>query len=346
MPVKLFFPAFLLLASFFLPAHGQSETVTGSNGVMSMYYPPDKTAMEFGILNISLKIPRGSADVLNIQVNNEESWRYIPDREFVCFHVFLNVGINSIQISAMKKNKETDNLAFSVFRRSDLESKNRKPPEGYKRDHFHMKRHPECAECHTLEPGISDRKPVSIDTFAGVVSGEKETVTTASTCYSCHKAITSYKYVHGPASVWSCLSCHDPQGIPVYSVRKPDTDVCFGCHTEQEHDWGSKEHIHGPLNTGRCAICHNPHASENPFNLFKPTWELCISCHAEKAAGSHVLVGYIYEGHPTRGVPDPLRQGKELTCASCHNPHASNYPYLWSLSVGTLFELCKKCHKY
>jgi predicted CXXCH cytochrome family protein len=50
------------------------------------------------------------------------------------------------------------------------------------------------------------------------------------------------------------------------------------------------------------------------------------------------------EGHPTRDRQDPVRIGKELTCSSCHNPHASNSPNLWAFDVQSTFELCVKCH--
>jgi predicted CXXCH cytochrome family protein len=343
MQVRHFFFHIVFLLSFLLTAQGQTESVAYA-GIITINYPPDKTVMEFGLLNISLKIPPGFADTVKVLVNDAEDMSLVPDREFLCFHVFLDVGVNKIKIIAMKKNVQVDSVDFTAFRRSDLESQFTKPLAGYKKDHFHARYYPQCAECHNLEPTESDKRPANIASFS--LYGDKTTVSPDSTCYSCHKAITSYQYVHGPASVWSCLSCHRYRSNPVYSVKKPDTDVCFSCHTEQENDWGTKKYIHGPVNTGRCAICHSPHASGNPFNLFKPTWELCVSCHAEKASGKHVLVGYIYDGHPTHEVPDPLREGKELTCASCHNPHASNYPNLWALSVETEFELCQKCHKY
>ncbi len=209
-----------------------------------------------------------------------------------------------------------------------------------------MKNPPECAACHELRSRESDRKAINLSTFSAETSVE-DNIAAASTCYSCHSKITSYPYVHGPTSVWSCLSCHDPQTVPLYSVKKPDTDLCFNCHTEQKREWVVKEYIHGPVNIGKCDICHSPHASDNPFNLFKPAWDLCVSCHETKGTGKHIFVSFSSgEGHPTRDREDPLRKGKKLTCVSCHNPHASNFPKLWALNAQSQLDLCLKCHKY
>jgi predicted CXXCH cytochrome family protein len=334
---------FFSIVSFFMSVLSAGS----SHGILTLNYPPDKAVMEFDLLSVSLGVPRDSADLIAVFVNDEEMLQIKPDSEFECFSLSLSYGTNTIKIHAFKKKQQVDEILFSVFRRSDLVGEHRKAPAGFEKDYFHSRYHLQCIECHTLEPNESDRKPVSLASFSAETSPQdRKELTAGSTCYSCHNKITSYPFVHGPASVWSCLSCHNPEAKPVYSVKKPDSEVCFNCHAEQKKDWGSKKYVHGPVNLGKCAICHHPHASDNPFNLFKPTWELCVSCHADKATGRHVLVGYIHEGHPTRGVPDPIRKGKELTCASCHNPHVSHYPNLWAFNVETLFELCKKCHQY
>ncbi|MDH4028593.1 MAG: hypothetical protein OEU95_07180, partial [Nitrospirota bacterium] len=204
----------------------------------------------------------------------------------------------------------------------------------------------QCAACHILEPGGQDRKNVDISAFSGAVSKENiEAAIASSTCYSCHKSMTSYPFVHVPAAVWSCLSCHNPGAEPRYSVIKPDTRICFGCHIKEKEEWYARKYLHGPFTAGQCAICHNPHAADHPYNLHKSTWNLCLSCHIDKGSGEHIVASYINTyNHPTRGKPDPLRKGRELSCASCHDPHASNSPRLWRLDAGSGFALCKKCH--
>jgi predicted CXXCH cytochrome family protein len=342
--ILIFFVFFL----FSVPVNvesGNSMPLSSEGGRITVMYPPDKSLMEFGPLGVSMKVQPGSTEKIVIAVNGKELREIIPDSEFECFSLPLEMGLNKVDITGFTGGASST-IQLSVYRRSDLEVTYSKPPSEYKKNLFHLASHPDCGQCHSLAPSEFDKKPINIAVFSAKTSEDKQkAAAVTSTCYSCHQAITSYAYVHGPVSVWSCLSCHDVDSMPVYAVKKPDTEVCFRCHTEQRNNWTMKKYIHGPVNMGKCAICHSPHASENPFNLFKPTWDLCVSCHADKKTGRHILVGYIHEGHPTHEVPDPLRVGKELSCASCHNSHASNFPKLWALNVESQFELCMKCHK-
>jgi predicted CXXCH cytochrome family protein len=334
---------FILSVSMVLLFQAAAE---GGENVMSLYYPPDKSVQEFGLLEIVVGLPQGSAERLEITVNGNKNVRAADkDRPYQCLSVRTVPGVNSIGIVAVKGNTPVDSVAFTVFQRSDLIGEYRNVPDGYRKDHFHMKPHDECSRCHTLTATSNDRKPVTLKTYLELSSG-KESAVKASTCYSCHKEVTDYPYVHGPASLWSCLSCHDPSADPVYSVAQPVAKVCYTCHTEQEREWAEKQYQHGPVTLGKCTICHSPHGSVNPFNLYKPVWNLCTTCHAEKASGVHVLSGdFSSGGHPTHNRMDPLRPGKELTCASCHNPHASDSPSLWAYKVDNIFQLCLKCHK-
>jgi predicted CXXCH cytochrome family protein len=168
---------------------------------------------------------------------------------------------------------------------------------------------------------------------------------TESTCYDCHRAMTAYPFVHGPVTIWSCLSCHNPRATPKYAVQKPDTALCFSCHAKQKDDWMSHKNLHAPVVTGKCAICHNPHASDAPFILIKQKWLLCLSCHVDKGNGKHIIAKYMAgDTHPTHGVKDPRTRGKELTCTSCHDAHASDSPFFITLNAEMGMALCKECH--
>ncbi|MBI5408795.1 MAG: hypothetical protein HZA14_05460 [Nitrospirae bacterium] len=337
MPVRIFFHIVIVLLISCLNAEAGQESIT-------LHYPPDGSVLEYNMLEISMSVPAGSADSIKVYVNDEEEpLNVIADQEYECFSVQLKLGVNRINIIAVKGDYQVYKTELKVFRRSDLASEYIKTPDGFKKDFFHMKEWKQCARCHILSPIEYDRKPISPYTFKNM--DKQALLAVTSTCYMCHNKITANKYVHGPAAVWSCLSCHDPEAEPKYSVKKPDAEICYECHTEQKKDRSLKKYSHGPVTIGKCTICHSPHASENPFNLVKPTWNLCVNCHAEKASGMHVLGDSMFkEGHPTRNRPDPVRTGKELTCASCHNPHASNYPHLWAFEVETIFDLCQKCH--
>jgi len=344
-PKRIVYRAVFLIAVL-LGTFGICYAQPAGETIITVNYPPDKTVMEFDLLGISLAVPPGSADLIKVQVNQEERIRIVPDREFECFSTSLSLGNNMIQIVAIKEGKIVNDIFVNVFRRSDLESIYVKPPAGFKKDSFHAKDRKECAGCHTLEASETDKKPVSLSAFPDEkLRGTYDSAAAASTCYSCHKSLISYPFVHGPAAIWSCLSCHDQGAEPKYAVKKPDTKACFTCHLKKKEEWYAKGFLHGPFNTGKCAICHNPHASENPSNLIKSTWDLCLSCHIDKGSGSHIVKNFSnFHYHPTRGKPDPSRPGQELTCSSCHNPHASDIPKLQRFSYSNLFGLCKNCH--
>jgi len=48
-------------------------------------YPVDKTVMEFGLVNISLSLPHGMADLIEIRVNNKIRASRVPGRKIECF---------------------------------------------------------------------------------------------------------------------------------------------------------------------------------------------------------------------------------------------------------------------
>lgn len=324
------------------PAESAQDIVTVS-------YPADMAVMEFNLLSISLNLLQGSADSIEVEVNSRIRASITARRKVECLSVPLELGLNNLTIHAKKGDKVVDVVAFDVFRRSDLVGNYEKPPAGFKKDYFHSKDRSQCAVCHhVLEPTEADFKTIDIETYTAEASEHKAVFPTESTCYSCHRGITSYSFVHGPGFVWSCLTCHDPQGKPKYSLTYPVPELCYKCHAEQKQQRSGKKSYHAPYITDKCGICHNPHASENPCGLGKPIWLLCLSCHPDQGDGRHVIAPYFWgtrhRRHPTHGVPDPSRTGHELTCTSCHDPHASDTPMFITKYGPRSFDLCMKCH--
>lgn len=306
----------------------------GSPEVFSIIMPVDYSIVEGELIPIVVKLS-SNADAIAIVRNNDEIFKEtnIKGKGYICKTAKLNFGPNEIIINALEGGKIVDSKKITVFYRSDISREFRITPPEFQRKPFHKEDNEKaCVSCHEMKTSEKDIKPQSpVDSI----------------CYPCHKKITEYGYVHGPAATWNCLSCHDRSSGPVkYITRQPEKDLCFVCHKEKKEEWMPKKYWHGPTATGKCSICHNPHASDNISWLKKPSWNLCVTCHEDRASGRHVLAGYVFGStHPTKGRPDPLRPGKELSCASCHNPHAANSRSLFANDTLSPGSLCQMCHK-
>ena len=91
--------------------------------------------------------------------------------------------------------------------------------------------------------------------------------------------------------------------------------------------------------------------------------EVCVNCHKKQVSGQHIMSLPGKKIHPIKNVidistlkmikapdptnpkheieiPDPNVPGKQLNCASCHNPHSSDYGKLFPVQ-----RICNKCHK-
>jgi predicted CXXCH cytochrome family protein len=71
---------------------------------------------------------------------------------------------------------------------------------------------------------------------------------------------------------------------------------------------------------------------------------LCIGCHEGQKDGTHVTA-IVPGGHVVGGpqLEDPKRDGREFSCASCHNPHGSNTERLLYFGK-TAMDSCTWCH--
>lgn len=74
-------------------------------------------------------------------------------------------------------------------------------PARYAPRFFHTgEQESECSGCHRLDAGPGDFQAKKPDDVL---------------CRACHRDIIKAKYVHGPAALWFCLTCHDPAASPV-----------------------------------------------------------------------------------------------------------------------------------
>jgi predicted CXXCH cytochrome family protein len=170
-------------------------------------------------------------------------------------------------------------------------------------------------------------------------------------CVDCHKKLITKRVVHPAIAQYArmeqgCPSCHTaPHGKQKAekSLKEKVPGLCFQCHDKQNF---SRAHVHPPVAAGDCTACHNPHASDNGALLAQPLPYLCQTCHDDKKDGRHILQSYgLGDDHPIQGRKDPSRIRRELSCTSCHNPHSSTFPRLFTAEATTTGALCMQCHR-
>ncbi len=204
----------------------------------------------------------------------------------------------------------------------------------------------------------------------------------SSVCLQCHSDKNQGKHVHS-AIAMGCTTCHDvttAKGVTLISLVSPANTLCFTCH-----DKSSDKVLHGPYAEGLCVTCHSPHSSKYPDQLLTDQQDLCLGCHARarlkvnrrkqtvktpwgvtltsvEMQGWHFLNlnktltdNHPVAGHPVTGPNSALGKG-QITCLSCHQPHASNKPNLLPANVRGAkpglaglgdypTSLCETCHK-
>jgi predicted CXXCH cytochrome family protein len=140
----------------------------------------------------------------------------------------------------------------------------------------------------------------------------------------CHANIGKAKFVHGPAAVGECVTCHQlvkdekHKFLPIQNSE----ETCNKCHEPMQ----KKGTIHAPVAKGECTKCHDPHQSDRQFQLKKSsTSNLCFSCHPKNLTTKKFTHGPAAEGE----------------CLSCHFPHMSEKPKLLSKATN---DLCFQCH--
>lgn len=212
---------------------------------------------------------------------------------------------------------------------------------------------PQCLDCHpdkregkvvhaAIEMGCGSCHAGNHD---GGKPAPKLTAPAPDLCFNCHdKGNFTKKVQHTAVAGGMCTSCHNPHSSKnAKLLTAPAPDLCFTCH---DKGMFAKKTVHPPVKDGQCTYCHSPHASDHPGVLTQPLADLCATCHDKQTSGRHVMAAFsASDTHPVKGKPDPSRSGRELSCTSCHNPHASGQKKLLPNEAKSPGDLCLLCHK-
>lgn len=126
--------------------------------------------------------------------------------------VELSPGLNTISVRALapaaeKETKDkktamrvTASVQRQVFSMVEIVT-GRRAPAGYEKFLFHSRENETvCSGCHALEIQANAPQPKKPEDAI---------------CHACHRGIPSNEHIHGPAAVWNCTGCHDPEIYPV-----------------------------------------------------------------------------------------------------------------------------------
>jgi len=279
------------------------NSLYAQNSYFELLRPIDRSVYQSDFISIAIKMKNDSAQRLEIMNENNEIIaikKVTPKRQSYCQTINLHYGENRIKVTAFKNDKELSESFATVYYASPVYKRFKYPPTGFKERAFHSaENEKECAKCHDM------------------VSNEKKGVAfedvTKSSCYGCHKSITSKKYAHAPAVNWLCTSCHDnSSGESRFGYSEAINQNCYSCHKKKKELWMNKRFFHEPFDTGRCNRCHDPHASDDRMFLREPVNYLCTACHAEKSGLAEEKSDSVCPG------------SGEPSCVRCHDPHASD----------------------
>jgi predicted CXXCH cytochrome family protein len=206
-----------------------------------------------------------------------------------------------------------------------------------------------CEACH--DPRVSDQPFFLLEAESTL-------------CFSCHESVREcYQLatvMHGPASEGhNCSTCHNPHGSPQPRLLSRARDKqCLGCHDRsiEASDGRSLTNVaarlsaslnrHIPAREDNCIRCHQPHAGVRgsllreayPASFYadytEHTYDLCFDCHDEQlATAESPLIETGFRDGDTNLHKLHLNRRKGRTCRVCHDPHASDLPFLIRKSV-------------
>ena len=198
----------------------------------------------------------------------------------------------------------------------------------------------DCLECHS--PHQSENKALLRNTqHQPFAQGDCQTChnkkTTGDPCLGCHtKVMDSFNqmlnHVTSSASGPFCFNCHTPHASQQAGlVRGYPGEVCRNCHSGKFER--RKESLHLHPHAERCLDCHQLHGASDPAMLKGKRDEVCVGCHEDHNTFSH----------PTGDAAHDPRNGRAMTCVSCHDP-CNGTVYKYNLRGTSEKGLCVQCH--
>ncbi|HEY6193373.1 MAG TPA: cytochrome c3 family protein [Bacteroidota bacterium] len=153
-------------------------------------------------------------------------------------------------------------------------------------------------------------------------------------CGVCHKSMTAAPVLHAPAEMKECASCHSwSVERKMVVVEKGVPAACYDCHGEKQAEVDSSASAH-PV-ASECLTCHSPHGSDQNHIVKEKVYSLCTGCHEDQK------INHPVGRHPLQFAK--VKNGDEISCVTCHNPHGSVNEHLLRFPGGRM-GVCAQCH--
>ncbi len=187
-------------------------------------------------------------------------------------------------------------------------------------------------------------------------------------CLSCHEGLVKTRFVHSAVNQVGCAACHEVKTegeSSTVNLTLPEEELCLTCHEK-----ANEPVKHGPYDKGQCLRCHDPHGTDFAKQTRGATNALCSECHLERRVTADTVrlfgkeaipdvefagipkigldpsrrIGHPFLAHPVANTGDPAHKGEEISCLSCHVPHAAPQPKLLR-GEKSASEICERCHQ-